>query len=170
MLLRCHIAQHRSSEPANHCGADCARDVVVARRDVGGQRAERVERRFSAACQLPFHVYLDLLHWDMAGSFDHDLATTIPRDLGQLAQGLQFCKLRGIVSVRDRARSQAVSEREGDIVAVHDFADIGEALVKETLLVMRRYSPWPPSCSAARHTPRRLPGNDRSWRRVSRSG
>jgi hypothetical protein len=53
MLLRRHVAEHRRAEPADHGGADRARDVVVAGRDVGGQRAERVERRLAAFLELP---------------------------------------------------------------------------------------------------------------------
>ena len=48
VLLRRHVAQHRGAEPADHRGADGAGDVVVAGRDVGRQRPERVERRFVA--------------------------------------------------------------------------------------------------------------------------
>ena len=38
VLLRRHVAEHRRAVPADHGGADAARDVVVARRDVGGER------------------------------------------------------------------------------------------------------------------------------------
>jgi hypothetical protein len=42
------VAEHRRAVPADLRGADGAGDVVVAGRDVGGQRAEGVERRFVA--------------------------------------------------------------------------------------------------------------------------
>jgi hypothetical protein len=38
MLLGRDVAEHRRAEPADHRGADRAGDVVVARRDVGGER------------------------------------------------------------------------------------------------------------------------------------
>ena len=48
MLLRRHVAEHRRAEPADHRGADRRGDVVVTGRDIGGQRAKRVERRLAA--------------------------------------------------------------------------------------------------------------------------
>ena len=46
------VAEHRAAVPADHRGADAAGDVVVAGRDVGGERPERVERRFVAPLEL----------------------------------------------------------------------------------------------------------------------
>src|SRR5262245_3195046 len=39
MLLGRDVAEHGGAEPADHGGADRRGDVVVARRDVGGERA-----------------------------------------------------------------------------------------------------------------------------------
>ena len=52
--------------PADHRRADAAGDVVVAGRDVGGERAERVERRFVAPFELLGHVFLDEMHGQLA--------------------------------------------------------------------------------------------------------
>jgi len=52
MLLRRDVAEQRAAVPADHGGADGGRDVVVARRNVGGERPERVERRFAAPFEL----------------------------------------------------------------------------------------------------------------------
>ena len=57
-------------------------DVVVARRDVGGQRPEGIERRLAAFLELLVHVDLDLVHRHMAGALDHDLDVVFPGDLG----------------------------------------------------------------------------------------
>ena len=78
-------------------------DVVVARRDVGGERAERVERRLAAFLQLLVHVDLDLVHRHMAGAFDHHLAAFLPGDLREFAQRLQLGELRAVVGVGLRA-------------------------------------------------------------------
>src|ERR1044072_7213859 len=43
VLFRRDVAQHRRAEPANHRRAYRGRDVIVTRRDVGYERAERVE-------------------------------------------------------------------------------------------------------------------------------
>src|SRR5579883_880811 len=48
MLLGRDVAEHRRAEPADHRGADARGDVVVARRDVGDERSQRVERRLAA--------------------------------------------------------------------------------------------------------------------------
>src|SRR3546814_11202056 len=52
VLLGGYVAEHLGAVPADHRRADRAGDVVVARRDVGRQRAERVERRLVADLQL----------------------------------------------------------------------------------------------------------------------
>ncbi|CAK6470842.1 hypothetical protein PSEG_05553 [Pseudomonas sp. Nvir] len=39
MLFWRDVAQHRAAKPANHCRADTGSEMVVARRDVGGERA-----------------------------------------------------------------------------------------------------------------------------------
>ena len=116
MLLRRDVAEHRAAEPADHRRADAGRDVVVARRDVRRQRPQRVEWRLVALGQLLFHVDLDLVDRHVAGPLDHHLAALLPGDLGELAQRLQLGELRAIVGVGDRARAQAVTQRERDVV------------------------------------------------------
>jgi hypothetical protein len=74
MLLGRDVAEHRGAEPADHRRADAAGDVVVARRDVGDERPERVERRLAAGFELLVHVGLDLVHRHVAGALDHHLA------------------------------------------------------------------------------------------------
>src|SRR5258707_1062653 len=80
---------------------DIAGDVVVAGRDVGRERSERIERRFLAVLQLQVHVLLDELHRDVARSFDHHLAVMAPGDVRKLPKGLQFGDLRLVVGVLD---------------------------------------------------------------------
>src|SRR5215469_7661267 len=74
MLLRRHIAEHRRAKPANHCGADRRSDVIVAGRDVCGQRPERIEWRFVTDRKLFVHILLDQMHRNVAWAFDHYLA------------------------------------------------------------------------------------------------
>ncbi|KGD50920.1 hypothetical protein DP43_4898 [Burkholderia pseudomallei] len=153
VLLRRHVAQHRGAEPADHRGADARRDVVVARRDVGGQRPERVERRFLAPVELKIHVLLDQLHRHVAGAFDHHLHVVLPRDLRELAERFQFAELRFVVRVVDRAGAQAVAEREAHVVRLHDLADLFEVFVQEAFLVVRE-APLRHDRAAARHDAR----------------
>src|SRR5476651_986963 len=138
MLLRRHVAEYGAAEPADHGGADTAGDVVVAGRDVGGQRPQRIERRFAALLELLVHVDLDLVHRHVAGAFDHDLAALLPGDLRELAERFQFGELRAVIGVGDRAGTQAVAQRKGDVIFAHDVADLVEALVEEALFVPRQ--------------------------------
>ena len=95
------VAQHRRAEPADHRRADAAGDVVVAGRDVGGERSERVERRFAAHLKLLGHILLDLVHRHMAGAFDHHLNIGFPRAVGEFAKCVKLGKLRFIIGVGD---------------------------------------------------------------------
>ncbi len=113
MLLRRHVAEHGGAEPADHGRADAGRDVVVARRDVGRERAQRIERRLAAFGELLVHVDLDLVHGDMPRALDHHLAALGPGDFGQLAQRLQLGELRAVVGVGDGAgRRPSPSEND----------------------------------------------------------
>src|SRR3546814_18991051 len=69
VLLGRHVTEHGGAVPADHRRADRGGDVVVARRDVGVQRAEGVERRLAAFGPLLVHVFLDSLTWHVAGAF-----------------------------------------------------------------------------------------------------
>ena len=111
-------------------------DVVVARRDVGGERAQRVEGRLVADFELLGHVLLDQVHGHVAGALDHHLHVVLPGDLGQLAQRLQLGELGLVVGVGDAAGTQAVAQREGHVVGLHDLADVLEVRVEEVLLVV----------------------------------
>ena len=113
---------------------------------------ERIERRLAAFLELLLHVDLDLVHGHVAGTFDHHLAALVPGDLGELAQGLELGELGAVVGVGDRARPQAVAERERHVVFAHDVADLVEALVEEALLVAGE-APLRHDRAAARNDP-----------------
>ncbi len=78
------------------------------------------------------------MHRDVARAFVHHLDVVLPGDLRQLALRLQLGELRLVVRVGDRARPQAVAERERHVVGAHDLADLAEVRVGEVLLVMRQ--------------------------------
>ena len=73
----------------------------------------------------------------MAGAFDHHLHVLLPGALGELAQRVELGELRFVVGVGDGAGAQAVTQRIGDVVGLHDLGDLVELLVEEALLVMR---------------------------------
>ena len=105
MLLRRDVAKHGGASLRNDCRADSRRDVVIARRDVGCQRAEGVERSFLTPLLFPLHVVSDLVHRNVAWAFDHHLAAAGLSDPGQLAEGPQLSQLGLIVSVGNGART-----------------------------------------------------------------
>lgn len=112
MFFRRHVAQHRRAEPADHGGPYARRDVVIAWRDVGRQRPQRIEGRFAAFLQLLVHIDLDLVHRHMAGALDHHLAALVPRHFGKFAQCLQLGELRPVIGIGNRAGAQAIAQRE----------------------------------------------------------
>ena len=130
------VAEHGGAVPADHGGADGGSDVIVAGRDVGDQRAQRVEGRFVAHLDFLIHLKLDLVQRDVPGAFDHHLHVVLPGLLGELAQGLQFGELRLVAGVRQASRAQPVAQREGDVVFLEDFADVLEVRVEKVLLVI----------------------------------
>ncbi len=110
MLFRRHVTEHRRAVPADHRRADGTGNMIVARRDIGGQRPESVERRFVASFQLLGHVFMNHVHRHMAGPFDHHLDIMLPGDLGQLAKGFQLAELRFVVGIGDAAGAQTVAQ------------------------------------------------------------
>ena len=101
MFFRRDVAEHGAAVPADHRRADRAGDVIVAGRDIGGERPESVERRFVAPLELFLHVLLDHVHGDVAGAFVHHLHVMRPRALGELALRVKFRELRFVVRVGD---------------------------------------------------------------------
>ncbi len=132
------VAEHGAAVAADHRGADGRGDVVVARSDVRGQGPQRVKRRLVAVLELLGHVLFDLVHGHVARTLDHDLDIVLPRDLGELPQGPQLAELGLVVGVGDRSWAQAVAQREGHVVALHELADALELGVEEVLLVVRQ--------------------------------
>src|SRR5699024_8959830 len=82
VLLRGDIAKHRGAVPTDLGGPDRRGDVVITGGHVGGERAEGVERGLPAEFLLQRHVLLDLVHGDMAGTFDHHLYVVGTGDVG----------------------------------------------------------------------------------------
>ena len=81
--------------------------MVIARRDIGGQRPQRIERCLATSGQLLVHISLDLVHRHMTRPFYHHLTVLGPGDLGQLAQRLQLGKLRRVIGICDGAGAQS---------------------------------------------------------------
>ncbi len=129
MLLGRHVAQHVRPEPADHCCTDGARDVIVARRDVGHERPQRVEGRFVADPLRSLHVHLDLVHRDVSGPFDHHLDVALPCAFGELAHRIELGELRAIAGVCKAPRTQRVANRDRHIVLAQNLENFIEMLI-----------------------------------------
>jgi hypothetical protein len=139
VLLGRDVAEHRGAEPADHRRADGAGDVVVARRDIRGQRPERVEGRLAAVAFSCLSMFcLDLVHRHVAGAFDHHLQSCSHAIFVSSPRVRSSANCASSLASAMRAGAQAVAEREGDVIGLHDVADLVEMFVEEALLVMRQ--------------------------------
>ncbi len=120
------VAEHRGAVPTGQRRADGRGDVIVARRDVGGERPQHVEGRLEAGLLLDAHVHLDLVHRDVAGAFDHHLHVVLPCLLRQVTQHSQLGELRLVGRVGEAAGSQRVAQAEADVVLLENFAKLVE--------------------------------------------
>ena len=121
-----HITEHGTAKPPDHGCADAGGDVVVARRDVGRERSQRIEGRFLAGLQLFLHIDLDHVHGHVARAFDHNLDIVAPGNLGEFTQGVQLGELRFIVGIGNGAWAQSIAQTERHVVGLHDLADFFE--------------------------------------------
>ena len=139
VLLRRDVAEHVRPEPADHRRADRARDVVVAGRDVGDERTERIERRLVADLFHAADVHLDLVHRDVSRALYHHLHVALPRTPSQLAECVELRELRAVAGVGDASGTQAVAERDCDVVLAKDVEHVVESLVERILLAVRHH-------------------------------
>ncbi len=86
----------------------------------------------------------------MAGAFHHHLHAGVAGALHEPAERMQLGELRGVGSVVQAARAQAVAERVGDVVLPHDGADLVEQVVHRVLLAVVDH-PLRQQRAAARH-------------------
>ncbi len=136
VLLGGDVAEHGAAVPADERGANAGGEVIVPRRDVGGERAQGIERRLVAMLQLLGHVALDHVHRHVTRPLDHHLHVVLPRNFGQLTQSAQLGELSLVVGVIDGARTQTVAQRQRHVIGGADLADFAKVLVKEVLLVV----------------------------------
>jgi len=89
-----HLAEHCGDMQTGHGGTDDGGDVVVTKRDVGHQEAEHIEGCFIALLHLLLHVELELVHRNVARTFDHHLQVVLPSAANQLTQSVQLSEPR----------------------------------------------------------------------------
>ena len=132
-----YITQHRSAIPTNHRRANGRSNMIVARCNICGQRAEGIKRRFVTMFQLFVHVLFNHVHWHVARTFDHGLNIVLPGNFGSSPS---------VSSSANCAASLASAivpgriHRPGEsyIVRFHDFADFFKMRIEKIFLVMRQ--------------------------------
>src|SRR6185369_9897966 len=138
MFLWRDVTEHGAAVPADHGRTDGAGYMIVAGRDVGRERAERVEWRFVTPFELFLHVLFDHVHGNVARAFVHYLHMMRPRALGELALRIQFSELRLIICVSNTAWPQAVANGKADVIRGHDLANFVPVRIEKTFLMMRK--------------------------------
>mmetsp|Transcript_38698 Transcript_38698/g.91685 ORF Transcript_38698/g.91685 Transcript_38698/m.91685 type:complete len:275 (-) Transcript_38698:986-1810(-) len=137
VLLGRHIAEKRGACSPDGGGPDGRGDVVVSRRNVGGEGAEGVEGRLVAPVELLVHILLDLVQRDVARALVHDLDVLLPRPPRELPLDLELKELRGVVGVADAPGAEAVPDRERDVILGADVQDLVPVLIGEILFVLQ---------------------------------
>ena len=110
--------------------------MIVGWGNVGNERAEGVEWSTMTFFNLAFHIFLNLMHWHMTRTFDKCLYILSPSTLYEFAHSIELGKLCCIVGIIGRTRTQAIAQRNGNIIFSADVADVIEMFVEETLLLM----------------------------------
>src|SRR5207249_11701811 len=85
VLFGSDVAKHGSAVPSDHRRTDRRGDMVIPRSDVGDQRAEGIERGLIAKLALFIYLLFNLIHWHVAGAFDHHLHIVFPSFFRELA-------------------------------------------------------------------------------------
>ena len=78
------------------------------------------------------------MHGHVAGTFDESLHILVPGTQHKLAHRVEFCKLRFIVGIVRRPRTQPVSQRDGNVILCQNVANVIKVFVKETLAVVHQ--------------------------------
>src|SRR5208283_5248074 len=121
MLRGRDVAKEIRSGGSGNRSANGGSDVVITRRDIGGQRPQNIKRSVIADFFLELDVGNDFRKRYMTGSFDHHLHSGGTGTGRQFAQNDQFLKLRLIRGVVYRSRPQPVAEAQYHIVLMGYF-------------------------------------------------
>ena len=100
VLLRGDVAQHGRTTHGDVRRANGGGDVVIARGNIGDQRAQRVEGRIGGPVLLELVVFLNHVERHVPRAFHHDLDVVLPGAPGELTDGLELGELGGVVGIR----------------------------------------------------------------------
>ena len=129
-----HVAQEVGARGGRHGAADGGGDVVVARGDIGYERAEHVEGRIVAQALLQAHVRRDLIEGHMTRTLHHDLHAGVPSALGELADLDELGDLASVGCVVGATRTHGIADGDGHIVFMQDLENLIVMLVERVLV------------------------------------
>ena len=145
-----HVAQEVGAVCCGDRTANGRRNVVVARRDIGHQRPQHVERRVVAQGLLDLHVGRNFVERHVSRALNHDLYVALPRARGKKAQLNELAYLARVGGVAHAARAQRVAERNGDVVFVQNVEQF-VVVLEERVFVARHFHPGVNQAAAAAH-------------------
>ena len=145
-----HVAQEVGAVCRGDRAANGRRNVVVARRDIGHQRPQHVERRVVTQGLLDLHVGRNFVERHVSWALDHDLYVALPCARGKKAQLNEFAYLARVGGVAHAARAQRVAERNGHVVLVQNIEQF-VVVLEERVLVARHFHPGVNQAAAAAH-------------------
>ena len=122
--------------------------MVVTRCNVGNERAEDIERRSMAKALFHLHIGRNLVHRHMAGAFDHNLHVLRPRTLCKIAQLDQLADLTRVGRIINAARTQCVTQRNGNVVAAENVQHL-VVILEERILIAGHLHPCEQQRAAA---------------------
>ena len=107
--------------------------MIVSRGYVCYHRSKGIERSFMAVLEFQIHILSDTVHRNMTRPFNQYLNILRPGSLCEFSKHLQLRNLGLIIGIMNRPRTQAVPERNSNIVSGTDIADLVKMLIKEIL-------------------------------------
>ncbi len=122
----------------------CSRSDI---RRVSGPRG--IEWRFVAVLSSSVMLVADHLHWHVSWPSIITCTSYSQSDFGSSPRVCSSGKLRFVVGITNGALTQAVAQRQGDIVRGTDFTDLAEVPVEEVFLMVRQ-APFGHDRAAAR--------------------
>ena len=140
VLRRCNVAQEVRAGLCGDGAADGRGDMVVTRCNVGNERPEDIERRSMAKALFHLHIGRNLVHRHMAGALDHNLHVLRPRTLCKIAQLDQLADLTRVGRIINAARTQCVTQRNGNVVAAENVQHL-VVILEERILIAGHLHP-----------------------------
>ena len=136
VLCRRDVAKEISAASRRQGPADGSGDMVVARRHVGDDRPQHIERRAVAQLLRHFHIHANIRNRHMPRAFHHDLHAGRSSPLHQFAQVDKLGNLNRIGGVMAAAAAASIAQRKSDVVFLQKLHEPVELFIERIFLPM----------------------------------